>query len=77
LKEGLSVSNTLWADTVLASKIAYGMAIYTGKETRMSMSKKKPSVKIGKTDIELNFISKLLFAYMVLLSVVLLLGKFL
>jgi len=43
IKEGLSINNTMWADTVLASKIAYGMAIYTGKETRMSLSKKKPS----------------------------------
>ena len=33
-KEGLSLENTLWANTVIASSNATGIVIYTGKETR-------------------------------------------
>ena len=58
----------MWADTVLASKSAIGMCIYIGKETRMSMSKKKPRVKVGQTDNDLNFTTKILFGTMVVYS---------
>ena len=35
LKEPLSLENTLWANTVLASSgFILGMVLYTGKETR-------------------------------------------
>ena len=66
----------MWCDTVLASKIAYGIVIYSGKETRMSMSKKSPKIKMGKTDAELNFLSKLLFSFMLVLAVISLLMKY-
>ena len=34
LKEPLSLENTLWASTILASKKTIGIVIYTGKETK-------------------------------------------
>lgn len=36
--EGLSVENTLWANTVVASGTAVGIVIYTGAETRSVMN---------------------------------------
>ena len=37
--EGLSLENTLWANTVLASPgHVLGMVVYTGKETRAAMN---------------------------------------
>lgn len=44
--------------------------IYTGKENRTAMSQKKPHEKIGLLDIELNFISKLLFLFLSVLAIV-------
>jgi len=46
------------------------MVLYTGRETRMSMSSKKPRTKFGRVDHELNYLSKLLLFVMVLLSLV-------
>jgi len=38
-REGLSLENTMWANTVLASSgSVLGMAIYTGLETRANMN---------------------------------------
>ena len=38
-QEGLSLENTLWANTVLASPgYILGMVLYTGIETRMAMN---------------------------------------
>jgi len=70
-KQGLALENTLWCNTVLANGKIIGMVIYTGNETRMSMSSKKARYKFGLIDKELNFYSKLLFAYMILLSMTL------
>lgn len=41
-KESLSLEQTLWANTVLASGKAFCLVIYTGKETRMAMNSSKP-----------------------------------
>ena len=46
------------------------MVIYVGRETRMSMSAKVSKSKFGKLDNEINYLSKLLFAYMLVLSFV-------
>jgi phospholipid-translocating ATPase len=48
---------------------------YTGKECRMAMSLKKPRSKVGRLDYEMDFYSKLLFGFMVILSGVLLILK--
>ena len=41
-KEGLSLENTLWANTVIASSNATGIVIYTGKETRAQKNNSEP-----------------------------------
>lgn len=41
IKESLSLENTLWADTVLASQgYVLGLVIYTGKHTRSQQNSK-------------------------------------
>lgn len=45
-QEPLSVENTLWSNTVLASGTAYGAIIYTGYETRSVMNTSKPHNKV-------------------------------
>ncbi|RNA28630.1 putative phospholipid-transporting ATPase IIB isoform X2, partial [Brachionus plicatilis] len=69
-QEPLSVENTLWSNTVLASGTAYGAIIYTGCETRSVMNTSKPSNKIGLLDKEINNLTKLLFTAVVMLSLV-------
>lgn len=46
------------------------MAIYTGKETRAQMNSKTPRSKIGLLDSEINFLSKVLFLLMLIISAV-------
>jgi phospholipid-translocating ATPase len=70
-KETLSLENTLWMDTVLANSQIWGLIIYTGKETRMSMNSRNPRTKFGRTDMQINFLSKLLFALMVFMALLL------
>jgi len=42
-KEGLSLENTIWANTVLASPgYILGMVVHTGSETRMAMNTSAP-----------------------------------
>jgi len=45
-QEPLSIENTLWANTVLASGTAYGAIIYTGCETRSVMNTSQPQNKV-------------------------------
>jgi phospholipid-translocating ATPase len=66
--EPLSVENTLWANTVVASGTVVGLAIYTGRETRSVMNTSAPTTKVGLLDLELNRLSKLLFGILVLIS---------
>jgi phospholipid-translocating ATPase len=68
-KEGLSLENTLWANTVLASTgFILGMVVYTGLETRSMMNDRDANTKVGKLDMELNRMSKFLFFFMVCIS---------
>lgn len=53
--ESLRLKNTLWANTVVASGEAYGLIIYTGKESRIQMGLKKAQTKFGRIDFEINF----------------------
>jgi phospholipid-translocating ATPase len=73
LKESLKLENTLWANTVLASSQILGLVTYTGKETRMALNSRQARSKFGRLDSELNFLAKLLFLIMVLLSIMLVL----
>jgi phospholipid-translocating ATPase len=68
-KEGLSLENTLWANTVLASTgYILGVVVYTGKETRSMMNAREANTKIGKLDLEVNRLSKFLFFFMICIS---------
>lgn len=68
-KEGLSLENTLWANTILASPgYILGMVVHTGEETRMAMNTSAPRVKVGVLDLEVNWLSKVLFIMMVIFS---------
>lgn len=51
-----------------SSGFILGLTVYTGKETRAQMNSKNPNSKVGLLDLELNFLSKLLFVLMVILS---------
>jgi phospholipid-translocating ATPase len=69
VKESLSLENTMWAGTVLASGKILGLVIYTGRETRMAMNSRTPTTKSGKIDDEINTISIFLFIMMLALSI--------
>ncbi|XP_036086066.1 probable phospholipid-transporting ATPase IIB isoform X6 [Rousettus aegyptiacus] len=68
--ESLSIENTLWASTVVASGTVIGVVIYTGKETRSVLNTSNPNNKVGLLDLELNQLTKALFVALVALSVV-------
>ncbi|XP_002920411.1 probable phospholipid-transporting ATPase IIB isoform X5 [Ailuropoda melanoleuca] len=68
--ESLSIENTLWASTIVASGTVIGVVIYTGKETRSVMNTSNPKNKVGLLDLELNHLTKALFVALVALSVV-------
>jgi phospholipid-translocating ATPase len=63
-KEALSLEQTMWANTVLASSLAVGIVIFTGRETRAQKNSSNPQNKIGAIDLEINLISKALFIFM-------------
>ena len=68
-REPLSLENTLWQNTVLASNgYVVAQVIYTGKETRAEMNSKFAETKIGKLDMEVNRLSKFLFVFMVIMA---------
>ncbi|XP_054711579.1 probable phospholipid-transporting ATPase IIA isoform X2 [Uloborus diversus] len=66
----LGIENTLWANTVIASGTAIGIVIYTGAETRSVMNNSEPRSKVGITDLELNQQTKVLFAAVIGLALV-------
>ena len=68
-KEGLTLEQTLWANTIIASSNATGIVIYTGRETRTQKNNSEPQPKFGSIDLEINAISKALFIFMFLCSV--------
>ncbi|XP_063042011.1 probable phospholipid-transporting ATPase IIB [Engraulis encrasicolus] len=68
--ESLSIDNTLWASTVVASGTVIGVVIYSGKETRSVLNTSQSKNKVGLLDLELNRLTKALFLAQVVLSVV-------
>jgi len=74
-EEPLSIENTMWSNTVVASGTAIGIIIYTGPECRATMNNATPSTKVGLIDLELNNITKLLFAATMALSVLMVVLK--
>ncbi|CAF4572507.1 unnamed protein product, partial [Rotaria magnacalcarata] len=73
--EPLTVESVLWSGTVVATGEAVCCVVYTGSDTRMVMNTSKPRSKAGLLDIEINTLTKLLFAALVLLSMVMLILK--
>lgn len=67
----LTAENVLWSNTVLAAGSAVGFVIYTGSETRAVMNTSHPETKVGLLDLEVNRLSKILFAVTLVLSLVL------
>ena len=66
---GLTVDNTAWANTVVASGTAVGLVVYTGRDTRQAMNTSAPRAKTGLLELEINGISKILCASVFVLSV--------
>ncbi|KAJ2743238.1 putative aminophospholipid-translocase [Coemansia sp. BCRC 34301] len=64
----LAVENTMWANTTLASGTAVGYVVYTGRDTRAAMNTGHASTKVGILDVEVNRLSKILFAVTLALS---------
>ncbi|XP_033623031.1 probable phospholipid-transporting ATPase IIA isoform X6 [Fukomys damarensis] len=70
ISESLSVENTLWAGTVIASGTVVGVVLYTGRELRSVMNTSNPRSKIGLFDLEVNCLTKILFGALVVVSLV-------
>uniref|UniRef100_A0A8C5BCM8 Phospholipid-transporting ATPase n=1 Tax=Gadus morhua TaxID=8049 RepID=A0A8C5BCM8_GADMO len=70
VNESLSIENTLWASTVIASGSIVGVVIYTGKELRGVMNTSNPKNKMGLFDLEVNCLTKILFGALVVVSLV-------
>lgn len=68
----LSLDNTAWANTVLASNtVTYAVIIYTGSQTRAALSTSPSRSKVGLLEYEINNLTKILCALTFSLSVVL------
>ncbi|KAK6186527.1 hypothetical protein SNE40_008550 [Patella caerulea] len=74
-EDSLSIENTLWANTVVASGTALGLVIYTGRETRAVMNTSQPQSKTGLLDLEINTLTKLLFFAVIVLAIVMMILK--
>ena len=73
ISEGLGLDHTLWSSTVLTKGIVFGLVLYTGKETRSAMNSNAAMQKFGICDEELNYLSKLMFGVMIIISIALVL----
>lgn len=68
----LTIDNTAWANTVIASNATVlAVVVYTGPETKQAMSTTISRSKIGLLDREINNLSKILCAFTLTLSVIL------
>lgn len=68
----LTIDNTAWANTVLASNtVTYAAIIYTGSQTRAALSTSPSRSKVGLLEYEINNLTKILCALTFALSIVL------
>ena len=68
----LTIDNSAWANTVLASNTTTLAAIiYTGRQTKSAMSTSPSRTKTGLLEIEINTLTKILCALTLTLSIVL------
>ncbi|XP_067928556.1 probable phospholipid-transporting ATPase IIB [Watersipora subatra] len=74
-KLSLNLDNVIWANSIIASGTALGVVIYTGYETRSVMNTSKPACKTGLVDLEINFLTKILFLAVIVLALVMMFIK--
>lgn len=68
----LTIDQTAWANTVLASNtITLAVIVYTGKQTRSAMSTSPSRSKVGLLEYEVNSLTKILCALTLSLSIIL------
>ena len=68
----LTIDNTAWANTVLASNVTvFAVVVYTGPQTRQSMSTSASRSKTGLLEYEINNLTKILCALTLTLSIIL------
>jgi len=68
----LTIDNTAWANTVLASNATIlAVVVYTGAQTRQAMSTSRSRSKTGLLEREINNLTKILCALTLTLSIVL------
>lgn len=68
----LTIDNTAWANTVLASNASvFAVVVYTGPQTRQALSTSASRSKTGLLEYEINSLTKILCALTLVLSVVL------
>lgn len=68
----LTIDNTAWANTILASNsTVLAVVVYTGAQTRQAMSTSTSRSKTGLLDHEINNLSKILCAFTLSLSIIL------
>lgn len=68
--EGLSLDNTLWANTSLTAGTIFALVMYTGKETRSQLNNRSARAKFGILDKEVDRLSMILFGLMVLIGLI-------
>lgn len=67
----ISLANTAWMNCTLAKGSVTGLVIYTGKQVRIMLGRKKPKSKSGKIDVDINLYVKGLFVLCIFLAFVL------
>ncbi|EPS28583.1 hypothetical protein PDE_03529 [Penicillium oxalicum 114-2] len=68
----LTIDNTAWANTVLASNtVTYAAIIYTGSQTRAALSTSASRSKVGLLEYEINNLTKILCVLTFALSLIL------
>jgi len=70
-EEGLSIENTAWANTVIASDSVVGVVVFTGVHTKSSMNTSTPSIKSGLLEKEINTLTVILFISVIIFSLIL------
>jgi phospholipid-translocating ATPase len=70
----LTVDNTAWANTVVASSgTVYGVVVYTGSQTRQALSTSASRAKTGLLELEINNLTKILCGLTLSISIILVL----
>jgi phospholipid-translocating ATPase len=67
-REPISLENTIWTNCSASNVEIYGLVIYTFKDTKIVIGNKPAHQKITKVEEEVNYLSKMLFWIMVIMS---------